>query len=141
MYRANIALAAELDSGKPLSTPAKKFIKCQGRSIERLYTSNSILKHDNAAKDAVISARKRRLSNKRKSIDGKNVMSAEALVAIREAEAMTKQRKAPKKSIAKRKRKRNTRESSDESEEDFGITKDEGELELLDCIEVEMESS
>ena len=54
---------------------------------------------------------------------------------------MTKQRKAPKKGIAKRKRKRNTRESSDESEEDFGITKDEGELELLDCIEVEMESS
>ena len=141
VHRANVALVVELDSGKPLSSLVKKFIKFQGRSVERLYISNSILKHDNAAKDAVIGARKRRLSGKRKSIDGKHVLSAEELVAIRNAEEVTQQRKAPKRGVTKRKRKRNIRESSDESEEDLGITEEEGEPEILDCIEVEMGSS
>ena len=141
MHRANVALSAELDSGKPLSTPAKTFIKCQGRSVERLYASNSILKHDNAAKDAVIGARKHRLSGKRKSIDGKNVMTAEELVAIRDAEEVTKKWKVTKKGGTQRKRNQTRKESSDESEEEISSTGDEVEPELLDCIAVEMQSS
>lgn len=141
VHRANVALSAELDSGKPLSTPAKTFIKCQGRSVERLYASNSILKHDNAAKDAVIGARKHRLSGKRKSIDGKNVMTAEELVAIRDAEEVTKKWKVTKKGGTQRKRNQTRKESSDESEEEISSTGDEVEPELLDCIAVEMQSS
>ena len=141
VHRANVALSAELDSGKPLSTPAKTFIKCQGRSVERLYASNSILKHDNAAKDAVIGARKHRLSGKRKSIDGKNVMTAEELVAIRDAEEVTKKREVTKKGGTQRKRNQTRKESSDESEEEISSTGDEVEPELLDCIAVEMQSS
>ena len=98
--RPNSALAAELDSGKPLSSSAKKFIKCQGRSVERLYASNSILKYDNTVKDAVVSARKRRLSGKRKEINGKHIISAEELVAIQKAEEMTKQKKVPTRRVA-----------------------------------------
>jgi len=135
---ANSALAAELDSGKPLSSPAKKFIKCQGRSVKCLYASNSILKYDNTVKDAVISARKRRLSGKRKAIDGKHIISAEELIAIQKAEEMTKQKKVPKRRVAGRKQKRNARGSSNGSEGDIGITDDEGEQEILECIEVEM---
>jgi hypothetical protein len=47
------------------------------------YTSNTILKHDNATKDAVIGAKKRRLSGKRMSINGKHIMTAEESIAIR----------------------------------------------------------
>jgi len=101
MHRANTAVAGELDSGKPLSSPAKKFIKCQGRSVVRLYTSNSILKHDNAAKDAVICARKHRLSGKRKAIESKHIISAAELVAIREAEEVTKQKKVSTRDVGK----------------------------------------
>ena len=101
IHHANVALAVELDSGKSLSSPTKKFIKCQGRSVEHLYTSNLILKHDNAAMDAVIGARKCRLNNKRKAIEGKHIMSAEELIAIRDAQAMTEKRKAMKKDISK----------------------------------------
>jgi len=141
VHQANVALATDLDSGKPVSSPEKKFIKCQGWSVKRLYASNSILKLDNDAKDAVIGARKHRLSNKRKSIDGKHVISAEELIAIRDAEQVTKKRKATKKGVTKRKQTRNMRESSDEPKKDFSITEDQVELEMLDFIEVEMEPS
>jgi len=138
VHKANVALAADLDSGNPLSPPEKKFIKCQGQFIERLYASNSILQVDNAAKDAVIGARKRRLSNKRKSIDGKHVISAEELIAIRNAEQVTKKRKTIKLGASKRMQTKSTRPSGDGPGKDFSMTGDEVDLEILDNIEVEM---
>ena len=60
------------------------------------------------------------------------------MIGVREAEEVTKQRKAPKKGTAKRKgRSKAKKESSDESEVYVDITDDE-EVEILDCIEVEM---
>jgi len=40
IHHTNVALAVELDSGKPLSSLAKKFIKCQEGSVERLHQEN-----------------------------------------------------------------------------------------------------
>jgi hypothetical protein len=55
----------------------------------------------------------------------------------REAEEVTKQRKPPKKGARKRTtRSKAKKQSSDESEADSYIT-DDGEVELLDFIEVE----
>ena len=65
-------------------------------------------------------------------------MTGAELVGIREAQEVTKQRKAPKKhggkGIGKSKAKK---ESSDESDAYVDVTDDEA-VEIFDCIEVEM---
>ena len=101
----------------------------------RLHTRNTIVEQENAEQRAVLQGRKRQLSGKRQAIDGKHLMTGAELIKVREAEAVTKQRKKPKKGT----RKRSTRckakeESSDESEADWYLTDDE-EVEILDCIE------
>ena len=138
VHQATIALNAELDSGKPLSSPAKKFAKSLGRTVECLHASNSILQHENEERKAVIGARKHRLSGKRKSIDGKHVMTAQELIEIRNAEWVTKEKKGANKGTAQRKCKPRGRKSSEEFEEEFNVTDEDEEPELLDCIQVEM---
>ena len=138
IHQAIIALNTELDFGNPLSTPARKFVKCLGRSVKRLHASNSILQHENEEQKAVLGNRKRRLSGKRKIIDGKHVMTGEELVGVQEAEQVTNQRKGKKKGTAPPQcRSKARKESNDVSEEESDITEDE-EIEILDCIEVEM---
>ena len=65
-------------------------------------------------------------------------MTAAELIEIRAAEEMIKQRKVPKKVAGKRRglKSQAKNESSDESEEYVDISDDE--VEILDCIEVEM---
>ena len=65
-------------------------------------------------------------------------MTGAELVGVRQAEEVTKQRKvAPKKGTGKWKGKSKAKkESSDESDVYVDITDDE--VEILDCIEVEM---
>ena len=65
-------------------------------------------------------------------------MTGAELIGIREAEEVTKQRKAPTKGIEKRKGRSKAWEieSSDESEAYLNITDDE--VKIFDCIEVEM---
>ena len=46
IHHATIALNSELDSDKSFSTPAKKYIKCLGRALERHHASSSILQQD-----------------------------------------------------------------------------------------------
>ena len=89
VHEANVALTADSHSGNLLSTLEKKFIKCQGRFIKHLYASNLILKVNIAVKDTVIGAKKYRLSNKKKSIDGKYVISVAELIAIQDAKQVT----------------------------------------------------
>ena len=136
VQRANVALNALLDSDKPLPTPAKKFVRHITRSHMCLHARNTILEQENADHKAVLQARKRPLSGKRRVIDGKHLMTGAELIGVREAEEMTKQKKVPKKGKAKRQgRSKAKKESSDESEADSYITDDE-EVEMLDCIEV-----
>jgi hypothetical protein len=137
VQRANVALNSLLDSHNPLPTPAKRFVRHVTRSHMRFHARITILEQENAAQKAVLEGRKRPLSGKRRVIDGKHLMTGAELVGVREAQEVTKQRKARKVGT----RKRNTRgkakkESSDESEADSYIT-DDGEDEILDCIEVE----
>jgi hypothetical protein len=68
-------------------------------------------------------------------------MTGAELIGIREAQEVTKQRNALTKGAGKRKgRSKAKKESTDESEAELDITDDE-DVEILDCIVVEMSSS
>ena len=138
VQRANVALNTLLESKKPLPTPAKIFVRHLTRSVMRLHARNTIVEKENADQKAILQGRKRHLSRKRRAIEGKHLMTAAELIEIRAAEEMTKQRKAPKKVAGKRRglKSQAKNESSDESDEYVDISDDE--VEILDCIEVEM---
>ena len=74
VQQANTALNALLDSGEPLSSPAKQYVRHCTRSIMRLHARNTILEKDNADQKAVLQARKCNLSGKRRVIDRKHLM-------------------------------------------------------------------
>lgn len=134
---ANDALNTLVESGEPLPSPAKQYIGHATRSLMRLHARCTILEKDNADQKAVLQARKHNLSGKRRVIDGKHLMTGAELIGVREAEEVTKQRKAPKKSAGKRKGKSKAKkESTDESEVGLDSTDDE-DAEILDCIVVD----
>ena len=65
-------------------------------------------------------------------------MTAAELIGVREAQEVTKQRKVPKRGAGKRQGKpKAKKESTDESEAYLDTTDDEN-VEILDCIEVEI---
>jgi hypothetical protein len=136
VQRANIALDTLLDSNEPLPSPAKKFVRHVTRSHMRLHARITVLEQENTDQKAVLERRKNGLSGKRLVIDGKHLMTRMELVGVQKAEEVTKQRKAAPKGKQKRNTKRKVKkESSDESEADSYNT-DDGEVEILDCIEV-----
>ena len=138
VQQANTALNNLLKFNNLLSTLAKKYIHHLTRSIMRLHVYNTIVEQENTDQKAILQARKHQLSGKRQAIDRKHLMTAAELIGIREAEEVTKQRKAPKKGAGKRKGKpKAKKESSDESEAYLDSTDDE-DVEILDCIEVEI---
>ena len=105
----------------------------------RLHTRNSLVEKENEEHKALNCSRKRRLSGKRQVIDGKHLISAAELVGVKQAEEATRQRKAPKKAKGKGKgRSKASEKSSNESDVSLDMVDDE-DVELLDCIEVEME--
>lgn len=138
VQRANVALNSLLDSNEPLPSPAKKFVKHLTRSVIRLHTRNTIIEQENADQKVILQGRKRQLSGKRRVIHGKHLMTAAELIGVREAEELTKQKKiVSKRGTGKRKGKSKAEnESSDESDVYVDIPDDE--VELLECIEVEM---
>jgi len=139
VHQANVALNTLIESGQPIPTPAKKYVNCLTRHVICLHTHNSLAEKENKEHKALNSSRKRRLSGKRQVINGKHLISAAELVGVRQAEEATRQRKAPKKVNGKRKRRSEaTKESSDESDVSLDMTDDE-DVEVLDCIEVEMQ--
>jgi hypothetical protein len=103
-----------------------------------LHTCNTILEKDNTDQKVILQGRKSQLSGKWQVINGKHLMTGAELIEVREAEEVTKQRKAPKKGTRKQKGRSTalTKESSDESEAYLDITDDK--VEIFDCIEVEM---
>jgi predicted hydrocarbon binding protein len=135
--QANDALNTLIESGEPLPSPAKKYVGHCTRSLMRLHARCTILQQESTDQKAILQARKNNLSGKRRIIDGKHLMTGAELIGIREAEEVTKQRKAvPKKDKKKGKSKSKAKkESSNESEGYLDITDDE--VEIFDCIEVE----
>ena len=102
----------------------------------RLHARITVLEQENADKKAVLERRKNGLSGKRRVIDGKHLMTGRSWLVWRKREEVTKQRKAAPKGKQKRNTKRKVKkESSDESEADSYNT-DDGEIEILECIEI-----
>jgi len=136
IQRANVMLNDMITSGNPMSTPAKKYIKCLTRNVERLHAANSIIQHENEQLKAHAHQRKRKLSGKRKVIDGKHIITATELKGIEEAEKATEERKEKcRKKVQQRRRSRTRKESTDESEMSPDSSEDEAGV-ILDCIEV-----
>src|SRR5271154_1723554 len=88
VQRANVALNSLLDSNKPLSTSAKKFVRHVTRSHMRFHTRIIVLEQENANQKAILQDRKRSLSDKKLVIDEKHLMTGEELVDVRAAKAM-----------------------------------------------------
>jgi hypothetical protein len=80
--QANDALNILITSGEPLPSPAKKYVGHCTRSIMRLHTCNTILEQENVDQKAILQARKRNLSGKRRVIDGKHLMMGAELIEI-----------------------------------------------------------
>ena len=138
VHQANVALNSLIVSGDRMTTPAKTYVRCLTRTVERLHALNTIIQHENEEMKSIANNRKHRLSGKRKAIDGKHVMTATELLGIQEAEKVTKARKTKHNRKKRCKKGLQVREeSSDEPEAEFDDSGDEA-VESLDCIEVEM---
>ena len=83
VQRANNTLNTLIESGEPLPSPVKNYISRVTRSLMRLHARCTNLEKDNADQKAVLQARKRNLSGKRRVIDGKHLMTAAELIGIR----------------------------------------------------------
>ena len=101
VQQANVALNALLESGNPLPTPAKKYVRCLTRSVMRLHARNTIVEQENMDQKALLQASKCQLSGKRQVIDGKHLMMGAELIGVQAAQEVTKQRKVPKKGKGK----------------------------------------
>ena len=138
VQQANVALNSLIVSGDPMTTPAKTYVCCLTRTVERLHALNTIIQHENEEMKGIANNRKRRLSGKWKAIDGKHVMTSTELMGIQEAEKVTKARKTKHGQKRRCKKGFQVREElSDEPEAEFDDSGDEA-VESLDCIEVEM---
>ena len=91
--KANAALHQILGSREQITSPARNYIHCLTQANEHLYAQNAILTEQIDAATKVLSGRKEQTSGKRKSIKGKNILTGKELREIREAEAVTEQRK------------------------------------------------
>ena len=135
---ANITLSDMNASSNPISTPAKNYITCLKRDVERIHMVNTIVQHENEQLEAHVHERKHQLSGKRRVIDGKHLITAAELIGIQEAEKVTRARKEKQTNKAPRKRgPRVQKESSDESEVELELSEDDAS-DILDCIEVEL---
>lgn len=93
VHKANTTLAELLLIDISLPAPVRNYIHCLTRVNDRLYARNSILTQRIEAATIVLSERKERQNGKRKSIQGKNVMTAEEVHSVKHAESVTQERK------------------------------------------------
>ena len=114
----------------------QKYFNCFAWTSERNWTEKIILQQEKEELQAVVSARKARLSGKRKVIDGDSLIStAEKLKGIREAERVTQERGVKRQKASKRRNSRARKESSDESEIELDNSNDRV-IEIFESIEV-----
>lgn len=128
--RANAALQSQIAAGGVLSTPARNYASCRA---ERLQVRNIIIEEQHEKLKSVVTKRKAILSGKRKSIDGKHILTTSEIYSeINESENKTKKRKV----IGARKGKRMAAQAVEELSDELEASEDES-LAILDCIEVE----
>ena len=86
----------------------------------------------------MIIARKQHLSRKRKIIEDESLITTMRILNnIEEIKMKTRKRDAKRQKKSKKRSSKTSKESSDESEEDLNSDGHE-EVEIVDCIEVEM---
>jgi hypothetical protein len=136
--RADDALITLLESGNLLPSPVKQYVGHLTRSRMRLHALNMIVETENADIKAVLHARKRPLSGKRRVIDGKHLMTVAELIGVCEAEEVTKQKKVRKGTRKRKGRSKAKKESSDEESEVYLDITDDDRVEIFDCIVVGM---
>ena len=130
---ANAALMSQISAGGVLSTPARNYAKCVIRRSEQVQVRNIIIEEEHNKLKAAVTKRKAILSGKRKSIDGKHILTVpEMLAEIKEAERNTKRRRTNRGKKGKRTASQVAENSTEESE----ASQDEMVV-VLDCIEVE----
>lgn len=114
---ANATFNALIQSGEPISTAAKKYFAGLARSSERNFAHKIILQQEKEGFQAVVSARKSRLSGKRKVIEGESLITTmKRLNGVREAERITREKPAKKQKGSKKRSSKARIQSSDEPE-------------------------
>jgi len=93
VQRANIALNDMIASNNSISILAKKYVPYLIQNLERLQAINIILQCENEQLKTNVHGKKRQLSDKRRVIDGKHIITATKLEEIQEAEKVTRERK------------------------------------------------
>jgi hypothetical protein len=134
---ANTEFRRLLDCGESISNDAKQYFDCLTRTSERNWTRKIILAKQNEDLNAVVGARRTRLSGKRRVImDDSLITTVEKLEGIRAAEKKTKESRAKRPKVDKQSvskgRGRSVRQPSTSSD-----SSSEMEVEVLDCIEVQ----
>ena len=138
IYAANMALNQLIQSDKPLSTSTKKYASCVIQSSERLYASKTILEKEKEELQAMTITRKQYLSEKRKTIGDESLITTKRILnGVREAEATTRGKGVKMQKESKKSGSKISKRLSDESKEDSN-SNDHGEVEIMDCIEVQM---
>ena len=123
--------------GNPFTIPAKKYVHCLTKHLERLRAAKIIVQHENDQLKAHVHEMKRQLSRKRQVIDGKHIITAAELEGIREAEKTTEAKKGKQRNKAPRKKgSMASKKLTEESEVELESSEDEA-CEILDCVVVE----
>jgi len=134
---ANRAFNTLLSSRDPITTPARTYGNCLTRRSDRLEAANAILRQENKELKGALTAKKVRLSGKRKAIDGKHLISTiETLDAVREAENATKKRAIKCTRGAKKRVTKVMKELSDESDKGWEQGEDDAS-DIMDYIVVD----
>jgi DDE superfamily endonuclease/Tc5 transposase DNA-binding domain/helix-turn-helix, Psq domain len=136
IHTANSTLSSIIHDQPTIESPAKKYFDCLVRTSNRLWAKNAILTKEKDAMEAVLTARRARLSGKRKVIgDDSLITTAEKLRGIMEAEVRTRESRAKKRKVEKRKPRKARDMSTEESEMELEDVEDVS-VEVGDCIVV-----
>jgi hypothetical protein len=129
---ANAVLQSQLAAGGVLSTPLRDYAGRVIRRSERQQAQTTIIEEQQKILQTAVTKRKAILSGKRKSIDGKHILTKKELyLEIAEAERKTKKRKTTKGRKGKR-----TQSQIEETSRDVSEVSDDESLVVEDCIEV-----
>jgi hypothetical protein len=136
IYTANSALSDLIESAETISSDGKEYFNCLVRSSNRLRAENAIIEKEKDALSARVTVRRTALSGKRKAIgDGSLLTTAKNFRGVRDAERKTKESRAKKPKVDKRKKQQARDPFSEELSTDSEAVEDL-EVVVLDSIEV-----
>lgn len=133
IYIANSALGDLIESAESISSDRKEYFNCLVRSSNRLRAKNAIIEKEKDVLSARVTVRRMALSGKRKVIgDGSLLTTAKNFRSVRDAERKTKESRAKKPKVDKRKK----QQARDPFSEELSMDSEDLEGVVLDSIEV-----